>query len=52
MTRKHFEQAAEIVKLNVGKAHKIAAFEAFVMFFRLQNPRFDIERFRTACGLE
>ena len=55
MTRKDYEKAASI-------AHEVCAVEdpfsgqhnivvqAFVDLFRHDNPRFDVKRFRKACG--
>ena len=56
MTRKDYEKAASI-------AHEVYAVEdrllpvqhsivvqAFVDLFRHDNPRFDVKRFRKACG--
>lgn len=65
MTRKDFEKAAFIVDQmarfelkdgagisaqSVTKA--IGAFECFVEMFKGENPRFDVARFRKACGLD
>lgn len=56
MTKRHFEAAAGIVRekrqaLALPKvADKIA--DAFVEFFRGDNPRFDEGRFRTACEVK
>lgn len=54
MTKKHFEEAARIVKYD--SAHltpderKLIA-NAFATLFATFNPRFDRARFYTACGL-
>jgi hypothetical protein len=53
MTRKHFLKAAEIVNNQPTKSdakRRIAL--AFCEFFASENPRFDKERFLTACGVE
>ena len=49
MTRKHFEEAADIVRLSVDKKHKRAVADAFIALFRQFNPSFDKERFERAC---
>ena len=60
MTRKDYEKATEIVKQQLE--HEKAAYmplpisraivQAFVDLFRHDNPRFDVKRFRKACGQE
>jgi hypothetical protein len=57
MTKKDYIKAAEIVsqtkwdsKVKPAERKRMAA--AFVSFFQGDNPRFDRERFLTACGLE
>ena len=50
MTKKNYIRAAEIVKTHDGsRVVKVAIAQAFVSFFREDNPRFDNERFLTAC---
>ena len=51
MTRKHFiAMAREISQMPDRKSAKIAA-EAFAQVARSVNPRFDFDRFFTACGV-
>lgn len=50
MTRKHFEQAAAIVRA-ADKKHRPAIALAFAELFRSHNPAFDKDRFLAACGL-
>ena len=51
MTRKHFvAMAQEIAQMPDRKSAKIAA-EAFAQVARSVNPRFDFNRFYTACGV-
>ena len=51
MTRKHFiAMAREIAEMPDRKSAKIAA-EAFAQVARSVNPRFDFNRFYTACGV-
>lgn len=50
LTRKHFENAAAVVRNTDGTVGEVAAVcEAFVSFFQAENPRFDAGRFRVAC---
>jgi hypothetical protein len=58
MTRKHFQviaaQIAALVKTSRTNAQKKRAreyAERAAMFCAQQNPRFDRDRFFTACGL-
>jgi hypothetical protein len=51
MTRKHFvAMAREISQMSDRKSARIAA-EAFAQVARAVNPRFDLNRFLTACGV-
>ena len=57
-TRKHFERVALYIKTELAGgggpfAEQIAegAYLAAVYLFQGDNPRFDVERFRLACGL-
>jgi hypothetical protein len=56
-TKKDFQSAASIVRdyaKEYDKSDRMIArvvSDAFVQFFREQNPRFDVERFRAACGV-
>ncbi len=49
-TRKDFAKAADIVKGITKAGYAWTVREAFVGFFAGQNPRFDADRFREACG--
>jgi hypothetical protein len=53
MSKKDYERAARIVRpwadLNRGHAEELCA--AFIALFAGDNPRFDAERFRAACGV-
>jgi hypothetical protein len=54
-TKKDFIRAVEIVKNaywpkpSQEKEVSEHLINAFVAFFRAENPRFDVERFREAC---
>jgi len=53
MSRKHYEKAAEIVRIYRqpgGGDNWRAVRNAFEALFAGDNPRFDVERFRQACG--
>jgi len=51
MTRKHFiAMAKEISQMSDRKSARIAA-EAFAQVARAVNPRFNFDRFYTACGV-
>jgi hypothetical protein len=62
MTKKDYKKAADIVRNLRQLSHKSSLVdtnhhdaswmtqEAFVSFFRDDNPRFDVERFREACN--
>jgi hypothetical protein len=57
MTRNDYKRASEIVRSYfsvAGANHTLqqtaeTARELFVAFFRADNPRFDVSRFRAAC---
>ena len=51
MTKKHFERAAEIVKMWDAPVERAGLAEAFILLFRAYNDRFDTTRFLQACGL-
>ena len=51
MTKKHFERAAEIVKMWDAPVERAGLAEAFILLFRAYNDRFDTTRFLKACGL-
>ena len=51
MTKKHFiAMAQEISQMPDRKSARIAA-EAFAQVARAVNPRFNFDRFYTACGV-
>jgi len=53
-TRKHFQAAAEIVKdkvLDNQLKEAVLIADAFALFFKRDNPRFDKGKFIEACGL-
>jgi hypothetical protein len=51
MTRKHFiAMAKEIAQMPDRKSARIAA-EAFAQVASSANPRFNFDRFYTACGV-
>ena len=47
MTKKHFQDIAEILRNNNANQ---ATLNAFVDYFKRENPRFDVKRFLLACG--
>jgi len=51
MTRKDYEKAADITRWEWrnGGTGAQSVEDAFVTFFRGDNPRFDEKRFREAC---
>ncbi len=53
MTKKHFIAAAEIVRatLEHSTLEATAQADGFVRLAQQFNPRFDLVRFYTACGL-
>lgn len=54
MSKKHFEQAAYAIREYVmqGKiAEATAAAVVFASVAKMNNPNFDMGRFKTACGL-
>ncbi len=50
MTKMHFESAAMIVR-EMPEATRRDVARAFGALFKGDNPRFDVDRFRAACGL-
>lgn len=59
MSRKDYERAAKIVRDTCGLYHGTTdsceasiVREAFVAFFQGENPRFDADRFRSACEVK
>lgn len=62
MTRKHFEQVAEIIRRRAeqdsqefgNQYHGIIAEFAddFVRLFKQSNPRFNVAKFYEACGMD
>jgi hypothetical protein len=48
MTKKDYIRAAALIKASGGDRNVT---EAFVAFFKGDNPRFDIERFLEAAGM-
>lgn len=52
MTKKHFEAAAELVRMEPNRKHAVVMYNGFVDLFSGFNPRFDIERFRAACNIQ
>ena len=53
MTRKDYIKIAKILKTTDLEAHKRASLAvSFASVCKEDNPRFDIERFLTACGVK
>ena len=54
MTRKHYVAIAEIIAYRLcakdNHPHEIA--KRLADYFKRDNPKFDRERFLTACGIE
>lgn len=52
MTRKHFQQVADLIKANpdAKKRQELAAHHSEI--FKKSNPRFDQARFNKACGVD
>lgn len=52
MTRKHFREAANIIKdiINIDERKRAAI--RFATLFRQFNPRFDNNRFFSACEVD
>ena len=49
MTRKHFRAIAECLKFTGAS---VATCEAFAVYLRTENDRFDTAKFLTACGVK
>ena len=49
MTRKHFKEAAEIIKLISDPEERKRSAVRFATLFRKSNPRFDSDKFFRAC---
>jgi len=53
MTKKHYKEVAKIISAHTSKSgdmvHKQRLVEELSAFFKADNPRFDMERFTTAC---
>lgn len=55
MTRKDYVKTAEILKDVSNEIHPEVyqdLVEQFAQFFKLDNERFDFDRFEEACGLD
>ncbi len=62
VTKKNFQQVADIIRKRaeqdsqefMGQFHGILAeiAEDFVQVFQQANPRFSVEKFYTACGMD
>ena len=59
MTRKHFQQVAEIIRKRAeedttGMGHGILSEMTadFVQLFQSSNPRFNVVKFYEACGMD
>jgi hypothetical protein len=58
MTRRHFEMIAESIRVTMGQANsatRIALTSLAIDLadkFEGENPRFDRQRFLTACGAD
>lgn len=54
MTKKHFEEAAKMVKAatNLTESERKLVAAYFAGLFSRFNPRFDTRRFNEACGVE
>jgi hypothetical protein len=51
MTRKHFVMIAEIVREILDDGERYVTAHAFALRLGAESPRFDRERFLTACGV-
>lgn len=55
MSRKHFQAFANMIlglKDKIPEQYREQLTEEMIKVFERENPRFDDERFRTACGIE
>lgn len=50
-TRKHFKQTAEIISSIKHLGARAVMFHKMAEQFAAENPRFDREKFKKACGL-
>jgi acyl-CoA hydrolase len=48
MSRKEYTRAAEIIRFAKPE-HRDSLINAFIDFFKGDNPRFDSDRFKDAC---
>ena len=48
MTRKHFRAIAECLKYTNASKETC---EAFAIYLRTENERFNVDKFLTACGV-
>lgn len=51
-TRKHFQMAANTIKQISDLAARKKEAESYANFFKKDNPRFNKEKFMSACGVE
>lgn len=51
LTRKHFEAVARSIVRESSVVMRKAIFNAAVLEFQADNPRFDKARFAAACGI-
>jgi len=52
LTKKHFIAAAEYIRnAPHSKKERLAMYDAMVVLFKSENPKFDVGRFRNATGL-
>ena len=51
MTKKHFEALAKHIRMLMDPTQRLNAAVAVAMACKEMNPRFDIGRFYSACGV-
>ena len=50
-TRKHYQTIADVIKKIDNEVIRKSTCQRFIIVFRENNPKFDVDKFKKACNV-